>query len=64
MSSTYLSHIDGSSDVDINVISSKYSIYTLANNGDNGDPIARPLLAVICQTPFSTQKVNISIRLS
>ena len=62
--STYPSHIDGFSDEDINVISSKYSINKLANNGDNRDPIARRLLAVICQTPFSTQKVNISIRLS
>ena len=41
VSSTYLSHIDGFSDVDLNVISLKYSMYTLANIGDNGDPKAR-----------------------
>ena len=42
VSSTYLSHIDGFSDVDPNVISSKYSMYMLANTGDNGEPIASP----------------------
>ena len=31
-----------SSDVDPNAISSKYSIYTLANTGNNGDPITSP----------------------
>ena len=31
MSSTYLSHIDGFSDVDPNAVSSKYSMYMLAN---------------------------------
>ena len=36
VSSTYLSHIDGFSDVDPNAISSKYSMYMSANNGDNG----------------------------
>ena len=35
MSSSYLSHLDGLSDVDPNVISSKYSVYMLANTGDN-----------------------------
>ena len=42
VSSTYLSHIDGFSDVDPNAISSKYSMYMLANTGDNGEPIASP----------------------
>ena len=42
VSSTYLSHIDGFSDVDPNAISSKYSMYMLANNGDNGEPITSP----------------------
>ena len=42
VSSTYLSHIDGFSDVDPNAISSKYSMYLLANTGDNGEPIASP----------------------
>ena len=37
VSSTYLSHIDGFSDVDPYAISSKYSIYMLANPGDNGE---------------------------
>ena len=32
----YLHHKDGFSDVDTNVISFKYSVYTLANNGDDG----------------------------
>ena len=34
--STYLSHIDGFSDVDPDAISSKYSMYKFANTGDNG----------------------------
>ena len=42
VSSTYLSHIDGFSDVDPNAISSKYSMYKFANTGDNGEPIASP----------------------
>ena len=42
MSSTYLSHIDGFSDVDPNAISSKYSMYMLANTGNNGEPITSP----------------------
>ena len=42
VSSTYLRHIDGFSDVDPNAISSKYSMYMLANTGDNGEPIASP----------------------
>ena len=42
VSSMYQSHIDGYSDVDPNAISSKYSIYVLANTGDNGEPIASP----------------------
>ena len=42
MSSTYLNHIDGFSDVDLNAISSKYSMNALANTEDNGDPITRP----------------------
>ena len=36
VSSTYLSHIDGFSEVDPNPIFSKYSMYILANTGDNG----------------------------
>ena len=31
MSSTYLSHVDGFSDLDHNAIPSKYSMYMLAN---------------------------------
>ena len=42
VSSTYLSHIDGFSDVDPNAISSKYSMYMLANTGDYGEPIPSP----------------------
>ena len=42
VSSTYLNHRDGFSDIDPNAISSKYSMYKLANNGDNGEPIASP----------------------
>ena len=37
-----LSHINGVSDVDPNAISSKYSMYMLANTGDNGESIASP----------------------
>ena len=33
---------DGIGDVDPNAISSKYSIYMLANTGDNGEPRASP----------------------
>ena len=40
--STYLSHIDGFSDVNTNAISLKYSMYMLANTGDNGKPMASP----------------------
>ena len=42
VSSPYQSHIDGFSGVDPNAISSKYSMYMLANTGDNGEPIASP----------------------
>ena len=42
ISSTYLSYIDVFSEVDPNAIFSKYSMYMLANTGDNGDPIASP----------------------
>ena len=42
MSFAYLSHIDGFNVVNLNAISSKYSMYTLVNTGDNGDIIARP----------------------
>ena len=42
VSSTYLSYIDGFSDLDPNAISLKYSKYMLANTGDNGKPIAGP----------------------
>ncbi len=41
VSSMYLSHIDGFSDVDLNVISLKYSMYTLVNTSGNGDSITR-----------------------
>ena len=34
VSYTYLSHIDGFSDVDPNAIFSKYSMYMLDNTGD------------------------------
>ena len=40
VSSTYLSYIDGFSDVDPYAISSKYSMYMLVSTGDNGEPIA------------------------
>ena len=40
--SMYRSQIDGFSDVDPNGISSKYSMYMLANTGDNSVPIASP----------------------
>ena len=36
VSFTYLSRIDGFSDVDPNAISSKYFIYMLVNTGDDG----------------------------
>ena len=42
MPSTYLSHIDGFRDVDPNAISSKYSMYMLADTGDNDEPDANP----------------------
>ena len=42
VSSTYLSHIDGFNDVDPNAISSKYSMYKLAKNSDNGESMASP----------------------
>ena len=42
VSSTYLCHIDSSSDLDPNAVLSKYSIYMLANSGDNGEAIANP----------------------
>ena len=42
VSSMYLSHIAGFSDVDPKAYSSKYSMYMLANTGDNGERIASP----------------------
>ena len=65
----YLSHIDGFSDVDPNAISSKYSMYMLANTGNNGEPLAslsscRYISDPIPKYVVSTRKVNISIRLS
>ena len=42
VSSTSQSYIDGFSDVELNVISMKYSMYILANIRDNWDPTARP----------------------
>ena len=41
VSSMYLSHIDGFSDVDPNAISSKYSMCMLANTGDNSEPVKK-----------------------
>ena len=66
VSSMYPSHIDGFSDVDPNVISSKYPMYKFANTGDNGEPIASPSCRYISDPipVVSTQKVSISIRLS
>ena len=69
ISSTYLSHIDGFCDVELNAISLNYSMYTLVNTGDNGDPIARPsscwyMSDSIGKLVVFTQKVNIFIRLS
>ena len=43
VSSTYLSHIDGFSDIDLNAISSKYSMYMLVNTGDNGEPHSKKI---------------------
>ena len=42
VSSTHLNHIDGFNDVDPYAISSKYSMYMLANTGDNGEHKASP----------------------
>ena len=42
VSSTYLSHIDGFTDVDPKASSSKYSMYKFTNTGNNGEPIACP----------------------
>ena len=42
VSFTYLSNIDGFSDVDPNGISSKHSKYILANTGKISEPIASP----------------------
>ena len=42
VSSIYRSHNDDFSDVDPNTISSKYSMYILANTDDNGDSITSP----------------------
>ena len=69
VSSTYLSHIDGFSDVHPNAISSKYFMYMLANICDNGKPIASPFSCRYIPDPLpkwvvSSQKVNISIKLS
>ena len=41
VSSTYLTQIDGFGDVNPNTISLKYSMYMLANTGDNGEPIPK-----------------------
>ena len=38
----YLSHNDDFSDLDLNAISLKYSLYMLTYTGDNGNPIASP----------------------
>ena len=37
MSSMYLCHVDDFSDGDPNSVSLKYSMYNLANTGDNGE---------------------------
>lgn len=42
VSSTYHSHIVGSSDVELIANSSKCSMYILASTGDSGEPIAKP----------------------
>ena len=42
VSSTYLSHIDAFGDIDRNAIPSKYSMYILANTGENGKTNASP----------------------
>ena len=55
MSSTYLSHIDGFSDVNPNAISSKYSMYMLANAGDNGKTMPVLLLIGIYQIPSQSR---------
>ena len=55
VSSTYLSHIDGFSDIDPNAISSKYSMYMLANTGDNGEPKPVLLLVGIYQIPSGSR---------
>ena len=69
VSSTYLSQNDDFSDVDPNTISLKYSVYIFTNTGDNGQTYSQSFLLVYVSNPFlksviSTQKVNISIRLS
>ena len=46
VSSTYLSDIDGFSDIDPTAISSKYSMYMLANTGDNRELITRTSASV------------------
>ena len=61
VSSTYLSDNDGFSDIDPNAISLQYSKYTLANTGDNGDPIDNPsgrdMTEPISKYVVPTQKV-------
>ena len=52
VSSTYLSHIDGFSEVDPNAISSKYSMYMLANTGNNGEPIISPFSCCYISDPI------------
>ena len=67
VSSSYLSHIDGFCHVDSNAISSKYSMYTLTNTGDNGERIASPCSCRYISDPIpkyvvSTQKDGIPLR--
>ena len=68
-SSMYLNHIDGFSDGNPKAISLKHSQYMLTNSGNNSDPIASLSSCQYMSDPIlkeiiSTEKVNISIRLS
>ena len=55
VSSMYLSHIDGFSDIDPNAISSKYFMYMLTNTGDISEPIANPSSVGIYQIPSQSR---------
>lgn len=69
VSSTYLSHSVGFSDVVSNAISSNYSIHRFAIAGDNGGPITKPSSSRYVFDPIPkcvacVQKISIYIRLS